>query len=190
MDNQLNALTALRHGTHDLHEALESKAVFSRLMHQGVGMNDYVQALESLRHAYTVSEPNLMQGLKMHTPTYHYHSRLPLLQRDLTSLRGTAPPFLAPTESDECTSVAETLGVLYVIEGSTLGGQVLMRHLQDQLGDSFSNAMSFYSLDGKLDIRVWGAAKKLINSNLLTQCLLDEAIEAARRTFTSFLNYS
>jgi heme oxygenase len=61
--------------------------------------------------------------------------KTPLLIADLDVLGARAPAQLPLcTELPELFSAAQVLGCLYVLEGATLGGQVISRHLRTTLG--------------------------------------------------------
>jgi len=52
---------------------------------------------------------------------------------------------------------AHALGVMYVVEGSTLGSQVILPHLIDVLGDEIANAHSFFLGRGTRTGAFWSA---------------------------------
>jgi heme oxygenase len=61
-------------------------------------------------------------------------SKLPLLEHDLLAL-GRDPSALPRCEAPpRLRDAAEAFGCLYVLEGSTLGGRVISRHVQARLG--------------------------------------------------------
>lgn len=62
--------------------------------------------------------------------------KLPLLLRDLEEL-GVAEPLRLPEceASPEWPGLAEAVGGAYVLEGSTLGGRVIARHLRQRFGE-------------------------------------------------------
>jgi len=123
--------------------------MFACLLSKGVSRDDYVQALAALQRLYAGLENALMQGLQQHAPDYPYIPRLPLLHRDLAQLGGAFAlnPRLPPAA---ITGMANTLGTLYVIEGSMLGGTLLKCHLQSKLGDAVTDALAFYGLNGNI----------------------------------------
>jgi heme oxygenase len=55
------------------------------------------------------------------------------------------------------TSMAETLGSLYVLEGSTLGGQVIARRLERSLGFSDGRGYAFFRSYGREVGAMWRA---------------------------------
>ncbi|MFU8788057.1 MAG: biliverdin-producing heme oxygenase [Methylobacter sp.] len=180
VDNRLDALAALRRGTHDLHQRLESAPLFARLSAADLTRDDYICVLVALQHLYAGLETGLIHSLRQHTPDYRYTPRLPLLQRDLAQLGGAAAlnPDLPPAS---VAGLAATLGMLYVIEGSALGGKLLRERLQSRLGAAVGGALAFYGLEGD-----WPATQTLLRGSL-TPDDIDQAVMAARQTFLLFI---
>jgi len=59
---------------------------------------------------------------------------------------------------------AHALGVFYVLEGSTLGGQFILRRLQTVLGEQIKGADAFFSGHAAKSGAMWNAAKHLIDA--------------------------
>lgn len=72
---------------------------------------------------------------------YAERRRVPLIRADLAALGRNSPTPMAVCPVDGPASVPEALGFLYVLEGSTLGGKVIRRHMatsgQDMTGLAF-----------------------------------------------------
>jgi heme oxygenase (biliverdin-IX-beta and delta-forming) len=90
---------------------------------------------------YSVHEPveqalSVLVGFEAAVPDFAERKKLPLLARDLEALAVGAPGRAPPARLPPLDTVAEGLGVLYVLEGSTLGGRILSRHLSKTLGIS------------------------------------------------------
>ncbi len=76
------------------------------------------------------------------------------------------------------------LGVFYVLEGSTLGGQFILRHLRAALGDSIDGADAFFNGHGSRSGLMWNAARAAIDAygeKHPEDC--DGVIEGAASTF-------
>lgn len=185
MADIVDALSALRSGTCDLHKRLEAAPLFMRLLRTDVSLDDYVQALAALQGLYAGLETALIQGLQQHAPDYPYIPRLPLLHHDLTQLGGAFAlhPRLPPAA---ITDMGSTLGTLYVIEGSMLGGTLLNGHLQSRLGDAVTGALAFYGLDGNINGH-WIATQALLRDKLQTLDAIEQAVAVARQTFLLFI---
>jgi heme oxygenase len=154
-------------------------------MSDDVELDDYKRALISLQISYSEVELWLIPALRKWTPDYPYIPRLPLLQRDLAQLGIQGLPLREPDKGDVADQ-AYALGALYVIEGSTLGGKILIRHLQSRLGAVISGSTAFYELDGKLDSPHWASTLVLLRENLNTPANIESALLSARQTFMCF----
>jgi heme oxygenase len=189
MDNHFavkDPMLELRNGTQDLHSRIEASPHLSGLMSSQVKLGDYVQALELLLRFYADCEARLVLGLSQYYPDFNYIHRLPLLSRDLRELGILSPDNLNENISP-VQDKAEILGVLYVVEGSTLGGQIISRHLQDKLGPQIAKALHFYTLDGKMLPDHWTNVKRLIRDNLNDNEQIEQAVGSAREVFISLL---
>lgn len=119
-----DVLSRLRLETRASHEALEADLdIFSRLASEA-GRRDLAVLFHGLHSgAEAVLAPwlSLLPGLD-----YRDRRRGPLLDRDLAWF-GAPTPAACPMA--RLAGRAEALGLLYVLEGSTLGGQVIRKRL-------------------------------------------------------------
>lgn len=150
-----STMDRLRRETAAEHALLERA---TRMMAPDLSLGDYHHYLAEMRAVHAAVEPCLAQvaGLAAVLPDVEDRRKLPLLERDLdrlaASLGALAPPSPDRHPSLPCASVAEALGVLYVLEGSTLGGRLIRRHLAQVLGSRVNGATSY--LDAYPDVGV------------------------------------
>lgn len=149
-------LAALRAGTRDLHDRTEAAFVLGGA---GVTRAVYVDVLARLAGYYARAEaalapwatPLAAVGLDLDA-----RRKAPLLRRDLDVLGagGAAPgPVVAP----RMPSAAHALGVAYVLEGATLGGQLLRRRLGPALGLTPDAGLAFFGAYGAEVGPMWRA---------------------------------
>jgi heme oxygenase len=100
------------------------------------------------------------------------------LERDLTDL-GVLPQKLPVLSLPELADVAALFGALYVLEGSTLGGTVLARRLEAELGALPTRYLRIYGLETAAKWRTFLAA-------LETFAALDERQRVARAAHRMF----
>lgn len=124
----------LARATADIHNALHSAAPFlliqqSRIGHAGYG------ALLVLLHRYHCAMANACKtgavALRAPELTAAHRARIARLEEDLAFLN--VP--LAETMEDPVQDSAFSIGCLYTVLGSTLGGKVIARQLEDLLPD-------------------------------------------------------
>jgi heme oxygenase len=86
------------------------------------------------------------------------HLRTPALRKDLSALgfdHAGLPRLVTPKMAD----FAAALGGLYVLEGSALGGKVILRALEARLGTQIAGAASFFGATGRTGALTWPAFK-------------------------------
>ena len=109
-------------------------------------------------------------------------SRVSQLERDLAALGGQTEviPVTALPKLDDLSSL---LGALYVVEGSSLGGQIIYRQIQQQLHlDATSGAAFFYG-DGDNTGSSWKRFTAILEENITEP---ERAADAAEAMFLAF----
>jgi heme oxygenase len=125
------------------------------MMSPHLTVDGYRRYLLEMGAVHAALEPRLsgLEGLAAALPDVEQRRKLPLLERDLAAL-GVSPSALADLARSRppppCSGVAEALGVLYVLEGSTLGGRLIRRHLEAVLGSSVAGATSYLDAYGEV----------------------------------------
>jgi heme oxygenase len=112
------------------------------------------------------------------------------LQEDLATLAvdacalASVPRCSAPMTLD---TPARRLGALYVVEGSTLGGQHLARNLDTLLGPTAPAGRSFFLGRGRDTSAAWhGFQERLASLAASTPCAAEEVVAAAVASFGIF----
>jgi heme oxygenase (biliverdin-IX-beta and delta-forming) len=122
-----DVLTRLRAQTRGPHEALEADLdIFSHLASAAgrLRLTRLFHGLHAGAEAVLTPWLSAVPGLD-----YEARRRRPVLDRDLAHFGEPTPP---PCPLARPRSRAEALGLLYVLEGSTLGGQVIRKRLLSQ----------------------------------------------------------
>ncbi|WP_439864102.1 biliverdin-producing heme oxygenase [Pseudomonas antarctica] len=180
-------LEALRTGTGLLHVALEKRLPFfserldtlwyQRLLQAYYG---FYGPMEAALYDSGLIPDGFDQVLRVKTPT---------LVNDLYALGldddaigalpvcATLPNFDTP---------AACLGALYVLEGATLGGQVLRREMAQRLNVDADNGGAFLNVYGAETGRRWKDFLDYLGSLPLDAPAKQRAVEAACSTFSGF----
>ncbi|MBH3413787.1 biliverdin-producing heme oxygenase [Pseudomonas putida] len=171
-------LLALREGTRDCHKSLEARLPF---FSPSFDSADYRRLLQAYYGFHLPLEHCLSdyQGRERH--------KAPTLVRDLLALGlseadiGALPLCQAlPAIRDE----ASALGVMYVLEGSTLGGQVLKRAMAERLGIGHDSGAAFLDVYGERTGSYWRSfLERLDRAPAAEQAV---TVQAAIDTFTRF----
>lgn len=155
---QLSAI--LRHRLAPVHAALER---VSGLPERIVTIADYIGCLQQYYALFTKLEaalsayPDDSQARPGFAPAW----RAPLLRNDLRRLGAFQTGPVAPMP--RLSSFAQALGVRYVLEGSALGGQVILAALQRRLGDQIEGATSFFAGQGRATMAAWQGFKAALD---------------------------
>lgn len=75
------------------------------------------------------------------------------------------------------------LGILYVLEGSTLGGMILRKHLSELYGIEGEEGLAYYSAHGRNVMPNWKLFKARMNEGVPCPDAQRRVIEAASETF-------
>lgn len=170
-------LLALRAGTRDCHTALEDRLPFFR---EGFDVASYRRLLTAYYGFHAPLELTLAgyQGVE--------RAKAPALVRDLLALGLSAADIDAlplcqalPAVEDE----ARALGVMYVLEGSTLGGQVLKRAMAERLGLAPDRGLGFLDVYGAASGSYWRAFLERLGG---AACTPAATVQAAIDTFERF----
>jgi heme oxygenase len=176
----------LREATRSAHERIERAMP---LMDPDLSRVRYVRLLQSSYGFYAPLEPLCTRaagplGAALALST---RAKTPLIIADLCAL--------GHAESDtrklplcqalpKVTSSSRAMGVFYVLEGATLGAQIIRRHLQSTLGVDAGSGASFFVGYGDRTREMWTRFAGQVDS--VAGLDLDAAIDAAVETFETF----
>ncbi|WJK12125.1 biliverdin-producing heme oxygenase [Pseudomonas fluorescens] len=177
-------LQDLRAGTAELHIALEKRLPF---------FSDTLdlQAFERLMRAYYGFYQPLESALQDSgeiPADFDLVSRLkaPTLQRDLHALGASDGDFSLCRQLPAIDSAAACLGVLYVLEGATLGGQILRREIATRLSLGADNGAAFLDIYGAATGRRWRDFIEYLGSRPMDADERKAVVAAAHTTFSCF----
>lgn len=178
-----SVLSALRAGTHTLHVALEKRLPF---FSDRLDLERYTQLLAAYYGFYQALESNLLacelpEGFELST-----RLKTPALQQDLHALNVRIEALPLCDNLPPLNNPASVLGVLYVLEGATLGGNVLRKHVSEQLGLDADNGCAFLYVYGEATGKQWKAFLDYLGSVSLDAPAQALAVHAACSTFSCF----
>jgi heme oxygenase (biliverdin-IX-beta and delta-forming) len=111
------------------------------------------------------------------------------LSRDLVAL-GSEPSPQHASDIGELTSFEHALGALYVMEGSTLGGRIILRHLEASEIDVPIGAMAFFGGYGPATGSMWRSfVTKLDAFGALHPASRTVVQEGAQQTFLAMITW-
>ena len=173
------AMSCLRAGTRDLHEALEADP---RVMRQFETRAGLAKLLSSWYGFLLPFEVELIRNAVPFSDFIRSRSKLHALCQDL-AVHGISPSRVRQCEDlPEVGSCQQVFGALYVLEGSTLGGRMLAGQIEKHLGLHDGVGYSFFLGYGIRTGSMWHEFSDMANRFLAASA--SEAISAARSTFS------
>lgn len=139
-------LQQLKQATLGQHEQLEQHL---QLLRPTMSLPEYRALLESLYGFYAPWEQCAAPFLHRVLPGFfEKRCKTPFLEKDLRVLRSNLAAIPQCPSLPDTTSLLTLLGSLYVLEGATLGGQILTKHFVRQFHLSCEEGCSFFSSYG------------------------------------------
>ena len=153
----MSFIDQLRAATAHQHKALESSRLSKQLLSEDVTVEDYKAYLEKLSGFVVAFEKDILPQIISAFPEIVPSYKQGLLLNDIEALGNTDTSSIV-TENDMqqlYPNKASMLGGLYVLEGSTLGGLVIKKHLVEKLGEQIIPATNYFSVYGKETAANW-----------------------------------
>jgi heme oxygenase (biliverdin-IX-beta and delta-forming) len=180
-----NLRTKLKNSTQAAHTKIESNPVLAKLLSPSIDEKTYRAILLRYFGFFSNIESQLVDsGGDAAIPNLRERFRAPRLRNDLLALGLSEQEINSAPRASEIprtSTKSEVLGVMYVLEGSTLGGMLIAKHLRSFpfFGETTG---SFFLTDPQALSQRWKAFLELLE----TSSDLDEAsaVEAASSTFT------
>ncbi|UQA62556.1 biliverdin-producing heme oxygenase [Polyangium aurulentum] len=174
-------LSRLKNETRPQHEAIENAL---DLMSEGLTTEGYRYRLERLYGFYRPVEQRIF-NLDGWPATLDLQARCktPLLEADLRAL-GIASPSELPLCQDlpDLRDLPRAFGCLYVMEGATLGGQFITRHIRRVLGIEAQNGGRFFQSYGDAVGARWKGFRAALGA-YASPANEDEVVRGAAETF-------
>lgn len=145
----------LRQATKEPHHALDHHPILSALLGPDVSLIQYGNALAALHGVYAHTEAAILKYLQVHPGLFDYGPRrkLPALEADLATLNRAPLPI--HTTCPRLDSVGALFGMLYTLEGATLGGHFIAGKLR--LALPAQCPLQFYTVYGDQSRQRWDA---------------------------------
>lgn len=180
-------MAKLKEATKEQHENLEGVV---DVMNKMFTREDYERLLTKFYKFYSSIEPRVAAN-RLNDSGFDFEARrkTPSLERDLANLGILENvKHLEGSWNDlpELNTSAKAFGACYVMEGATLGGQMIMRHLKDHLGLTPDNGGSFFNSYGAQVGPMWKEFCAVTTEFAEKNGNDEETVTAAKETFDSF----
>ena len=182
--------TRLQRQTTELHEIVETQL---DLLGPDLSMNRYRQVL---RMFYGFHDPVEVELERVHAavpaPALPLQRRAGLLARDLVAL-GASPDDIEAlprcTDLPRLSRVEHLAGCLYVLEGASLGGQVIARALRRRLGVQRHSGAAFFTGAGEHTAARWRRVLTWLDEVARAGARSDEMVASAQATFAALARW-
>jgi heme oxygenase (biliverdin-IX-beta and delta-forming) len=151
-------LLRLRVETRTEHVALEDAL---DLMSTALTLQDYQHRLRMFYHFYTPLEALLNVNGNVEV-TRGRINKFELLRNDMHYLGCQMDAIAWCTKLPPLSTPADVLGCLYVLEGATLGGRLISKHIQATLGILPTSGGSFFQGYGDETAAMWQGMRQLL----------------------------
>ena len=178
-------MDALKEATREAHERTEQHALMGSMMQEPLDLGVYRSVLRCFLAFVRPLEARLAEQVDWEALGLDHHARhkTPWLEHDL-ALLGVDPATVSDApEAPAPEGPAEALGCRYVLEGSTLGGQYIVKHLRKELPGDLQAAVAYFDGYGGETGSKWKAFRAFGNSMVTDPSGIERACAAANHTF-------
>jgi heme oxygenase len=177
----------LKTGTSDIHKHIEERVPVFR---PGFNLADYCQLVARFYGFLTPLETTLSGLTDLQHPDLDLKSRLKssLLEDDLRFLGLDPTTVRRCNRLPEVDSIQQAFGCLYVLEGSTLGAQIISRKLETDLSLRAGSGASYFNAYGAFVGQRWKDFKMFVTPRVSDRDC-DTVVATARQTFQSLFEW-
>lgn len=190
-----NILQEVKSFTQENHENLERNAL---LRYLGLSSLDYATYLKIIKRFYGFFSPlediiKVNAEVSGYLPDFPTRRKASLLKADIESISeitGAKTDIKICNDLPEINNTSKAFGCIYVMEGSTLGGQLIYRNLEKFLQLSSERGASFFYGYGPETGARWKTFKQgLLGFSESSKANKMETVNAAKETFEKLDNW-
>ncbi|WP_138754298.1 biliverdin-producing heme oxygenase [Paenibacillus sinopodophylli] len=185
-------MTRLREETAPNHDQIESNPYAKAIMNQTLSQEEYTLYLEKFYGFIKPAERIIAQlsGWGEFKSSLGERAKAPLLERDLLVLGKSAEQINELPECSglpELTTVAQAFGYMYVIEGSTMGGQIITKQVRKflPLAEQENKGTEYFNAYGTETRAKWAEFRGVIEQSVASEEAAQQVIDSAKDTFNT-----
>jgi heme oxygenase len=181
----INLLEQLKSETLSNHQQLEKNLIVKL---KGMrSPEDYISILQNFYAYFGGLEDQINHFIgDDELPDYAERRKTRSIKDDILALGGVVPEKASTDDLPEIGNLLQAFGALYVIEGSTLGGQVISKMISKQLSLDGEGGVSFFESYGADTMTMWNKFKAVLEHHAATQEDAGVITGAANETFARF----
>lgn len=178
-------LQLLRQRTAAQHTKLEATKISTDLLRPDATVQMYMTYLAHMRGVMAFAEHHVYPVLAHLFADISERGKLAAIDSDIETLaRMTTRPATKPLPvSTEPMTTAFAMGYMYVIEGSTLGGRMLLKHVKTTLGFDEEAGARFFSGYGANTGTMWKQFLQILTGYAVGNECEEEVIAGANHAF-------
>lgn len=175
----------LRQATAKSHKDLEDLPVSVSIINPKVTNSEYALYLELMRDVVADTEENIFPLIEGIIPDLKDRAKAHYIDADLTALGvDTAHTHMRPiTRNLKEISTGFALGIMYVVEGSSLGGRVILKNINTVLGYDAEKGASYFAGYGAQTGSTWKNFLSALGEYEANNQSADEIIAGANFAF-------
>jgi heme oxygenase len=181
----------IRNKTAENHIRLEQSSILLPFSKGILTRDNYILILQRFYgFFYPLESALLALPVDTYLPDYDSRRKATSLTNDLIHLLGedfTSPALCSHLPAVE--NISQAMGCLYVMEGSTLGGKMIYKRVQQQLGLDYTSGASFFYGYGTETGHKWKYFQQALTSFSSTYQTDQQIIKTANDTFARFKNW-
>ncbi len=178
----------IKQSTAESHLRLESQALLSAIMLPSVTRLQYCHYLTLMKKIEEVYERKIVTQLAGSFAKFEQGKASHLITDDLNNIGVIAPQSFVGRDYSipaEKISIPFSLGFMYVMEGSKLGGKVIYKHIHRTLGYSENCGAKFIADYGNNTFVLWKEFLSKFSTYVSQNDCEEEAIQGAEYAFSS-----
>lgn len=157
----------LKNATEELHRSVEATSVSGAMMSPALTAGTYAEYLHKSYLVQSGAEQSVFPAVAGLVTDAHARIKTPAILADLAQLgKQPAPGEALLLDSDYRNSLPFNLGMMYVTEGSVLGGQYILKNVKKTLGEAAPGA--FLNVYGERTGSTWKAFLEVLNGYAAT----------------------
>lgn len=169
--------------TADLHKQTESAPLSVALVSDAVNEKVYTDYLQRMKDIVAWYEDVVFNGLAGMIPDIDQRRKLQFIKNDLTGFNIDPEKNTTHFSLPDAETNAVLLGYMYVLEGSSLGGAMIYKHVSRYMDITEQKGGSFFTCyQADLSAR-WKSFLDIMGEHSLTEKNADEIITGANRAF-------
>lgn len=178
----------LKEQTKTLHDQVEIKLQSQKIMDKSYNLQDYHQLLKSNYHFLLEFEEAVFANISAETAEQIHagdRKKLLVIEKDLAAFQDLQS---SSNKNVSIKNEAEALGILYVMEGSTLGGNIIAKNLAKN--PSFKDvSYNFFGFYGEKTGFFWKNFKEVLEKKA-EKADAQDFLDGANRAYQFLLDFN